>query len=131
MLRCIRDWIDNRRQWRRMHDAAWVPVLPPGPDGVSPFLRHIHDDVLAAVPSLALERSGESETFFRGVIPGTSATLYLYSDGAQIHDGPDELFLAEYYDYETPQQMTDSLLARIRELQPNNSFKGMPLRGTP
>jgi hypothetical protein len=126
----FRNWLRERREWRQMHDAAWSAVILPGPDGISPYMQSIRSDLLAAVPALEFELSGKDEKFFQGVIPGTNAVVYLYGDGAQIHDGPNELFWAEYHDYKTPQELTDRLVARVIEVQPNNSFKPKPLRGS-
>jgi hypothetical protein len=126
MLQRLRNWLLERREWRRIHDAAWSAVIIPGPDGISPYLQSIRADLLAAVPNLEFESCGESETFFQGTIPGTEAILYLYGDGAQIHDGPKELFWAEYYDYKTPQELTDSVVARVLEVPSNNSVRSFP-----
>jgi hypothetical protein len=130
MIQRFRKWLRERREWRRAHDAAWSAVIIPGSDGISPYMQSILADLLAAVPALKFELSGKDEKFFQGVIPGTNAVVYLYADGAQIHDGPNELFWAEYYDYKTPQELTDRLVAKVLEVQPNNSFKPNPLRGS-
>ena len=119
----FRQWFSARRSWRRTHDSAWSAVIVPGLDGTSPYLQSLRDDLLDAIPELQLRLSGDTEKYLQGVIPETEAIVYLYSDGAQIHDGPNELFWAEYHDYLTPQELTEALVARVREVQSNNSFK--------
>ena len=129
MLSRFRKWLQERREWRRIHDAAWSGVIMPGPDGVSPYLHSVRAELLATVADLDLQLYGETDRFYQGIIPGTDAVVYLYSEGAQIHEGSHELFWAEYHDYKTPQELTERLVARVCEVQPNNSFKPTPLRG--
>lgn len=130
MLRRFRQWLSGNRDWRRVHDLAWAPVISVGPDGLSAFMHSTRDQLLSAVSGLDFELAGESEKFLRGTIPGTSAVLFLYGDGAQIHDGPKELYWAEYYDYQTPKSLTDELVSEVLELRSKNSFKPIPLPGS-
>jgi hypothetical protein len=131
MLLRFRQWLSARRLWRRTHDSAWSAVIVPGPDGISPYLHSLRGDLLDAVPELQLRLSGDTEKYLHGTIPETKAIVYLYSDGAQIHEGPNQLFWAEYHDYLTPQELTEALVSRVRKVHPNPSFKVRPLRGAP
>lgn len=118
MFSRFRKWNDRRREWRRTHDAAWAPATASTPDGLTAFIHAAKDQLLARFSGLDFEIGGQSELFLRASIPGTSAELYLHRDGAQIHDGPNELYYAEDYDYLTPQDLLDEVVAKLGELHP-------------
>ncbi|WP_347259962.1 hypothetical protein [Rudaea sp.] len=121
MLSRFRQWRNKRREWRSTHDSAWATAIVATSDGLTPFIHATRDQIVARFGGFNFVLSGQSEKFLRATIPGTTADLYLYGEGAQIHDGPKELYFAEHYDYLTPQELSDELVARLIELQPNNS----------
>ena len=128
MFSRFRQWRSKRREWRHAHDSAWAAAIVETSDGLTPPIHATRDQLVARVGDLNFELSGRSERFLRATISGTTADLYLYGEGAQIHDGPKELYYAEYFDYLTPQELTAEVVAKVVELQPNNSFKPNPLR---
>jgi len=75
---------------------------------------------------LALKRSGKRESYLAGAISGTDLVLYLYLDEAQVH-GSKHRFIAEKWDYDSPDTLIDGLVSFVRaRLQSNHAFESGP-----
>jgi len=61
-----------------------------------------------------------------GAISGTDLVLYLYLDEAQVH-GSKHRFIAEKWDYDSPDTLIDGLVSFVRaRLQSNHAFESGP-----
>jgi hypothetical protein len=110
MLRRFLNWRKERKERRLAHDRAWLPAIAMTPDGLSEFIHLAREALISACGEIRFEVRGDSEKYLCGTLPGTTVTVYLNGDGAQIHDGPRELFWSEYYDYDTPAQLVERLV---------------------
>jgi hypothetical protein len=110
MLQRFLNWRTRRRERREAHDRAWLPAVAVTPDGLSTFIHSARGALINACGEIHFELRGTAEKYLCGTLPGTSATVYLNGDGAQIHDGPRELFWSEYHDYDNPEHLVNSLV---------------------
>ncbi len=114
MFAKLQRWFAANRSWRQAHDAAWSQAVVPGPDGLTSFQHQASEQLCAVVGVIAFQRPGQSETYLLGKLPGTDASVFIYTDGAQIHVGPKALFLAEREDYAAPQDLIQRFVAAAR-----------------
>lgn len=116
MFRQFVEWRKKARERRKAHDLAWNAFVTSSPDGLTEFDRKAEESLRRVIDGISFDKRGTSEPYLYGAIPGTTAVIYLHGDGAQIHDGPSELFWSEYYDYETPDDLVNTLVARARDI---------------
>ena len=67
--------------------------------------------LVASIGPVSLQQAGINETYLTGKLPGTEADIYIYSDGAQIHNGSKVIFMAEREDHATPQALIQQFAA--------------------
>lgn len=92
---------------------AWDPVVAPGADGFTPFQRQTEAAFQALVPNAPLTRAGVREAFLTGPIPGSTAVVFIYLDGAEVSGGANSL-RAERWDFETPDALMEACLASVK-----------------
>lgn len=86
------------------------------PDGLTLFQHRASAQLCTVVGAIAFQRLGQSETYLAGKLPGTDASVFIYVDGAQIHAGPEALFLAEREDYAAPQDLIQGFVAAAQSV---------------
>jgi len=111
--------------WKRLsarsvaHDAAWKSAEDVGEDGLTNFQSLALPALEAVTGPLALSRVGTKEFYLTGPIRNTDLVLYLYTDEAQTH-GSSRRFIAEKWDYDSPEALINALVAFVRaSLQSN------------
>jgi hypothetical protein len=109
-------WLERRAEERRAFDEAWRGAADIGDGGLSNFQRSAIAAIEAEVGSISLTTDGEKESYLRGSVPGTSLSLYVYRDEAQVH-GSESRFIAEKYDYDSPTQLIGKLVKFIKDAQ--------------
>lgn len=115
MFGAIQRWLESNREWHRGQSEIWPQYLVVGPDGLSRFQAEAQQRLAASVGSVKLVKAGKSDVYLTGKLPGTKATVYIYSDGVQIHVGPKASFMAEREDFANPQQLLEQFIASAEQ----------------
>ena len=85
MFSAIFKMFRKNRAWRKVHEWTWSAALVRENDGPT-RLQHLARTALEQqFGSMQLEALGVKERYLQGPLSGTQATLYIYSDGTQIH----------------------------------------------
>jgi hypothetical protein len=106
----------QRAEERRAFGQAWRDAADIGDDLLSNFQRNAVSAIKAEVGSMSLMTGGEMESYLYGSVPGTSLSLYVYRDEAQVH-GSASRFSAEKWDYDSPAQLIGKLVKFIKDAQ--------------
>lgn len=116
-------WVRKQREWRRVHDASWSTIgTPSGDDGLTDFQRLAEQALVASVGPLPVDTAGDSDMYLTAKLPNTTAVIYIYADGAQIHAGSSPLFIGEREDYLNPSQLIERFVSVAHEfMQPRNT----------
>ena len=114
MFAKIQRWFAASQSRQRAHESAWSPLVSPEADGLTSFQRQASEQLCAVVGAVAFQRLGKTETYLLGKLPGADASVFIYTDGAQIHVGPKVLFGAEREDYATPKELIQHLVVVAR-----------------
>lgn len=105
------------RDRREAHDAAWATSVTPTAGALGQFSHNAAESLRRNIAGIQFEERGQAERYLFAKIPGTEAVVYLYDDGAQIHEGSRELFWAEHHDYATPEELISSLVEVIKTVR--------------
>ncbi|MGH8274538.1 MAG: hypothetical protein ACRES9_09885 [Gammaproteobacteria bacterium] len=99
-----------------MRDEAWQPAVEAGPDGLTPFQQQTLERLRLAVKGISLQQygPGQGEAYLKGPLPGTEATVFVYTDGAEICVGSKTLFSGERWDYVSPDELIESFVSAVR-----------------
>lgn len=99
-----------------MRDRAWQPVIVPGPDGLTQFQIQVRERLRIEVGEISFQQHGpgQGEAYLKGTLPGTEATVFIYTDGAQILRGSKTLFHGEHWDYVSPKELIESFVGFLR-----------------
>src|SRR5262245_34755387 len=120
MLQWLTNWRDRIRARRAAHELAWLHATEMGNDRLTDFQRMAIASLEPITGPLKLEtRAFEdrpSEAYLLGNIPNTNSVLYLYEDGAGIHGAKRAEFIAEKWDYDSPEALCKELVTFVRSL---------------
>jgi hypothetical protein len=114
MLKRLRSWFREQRTWHTEHEATWAPVKQVGSDRLTAFQRECKAALVEALPNLVFETNGEKELYLVAELPNRSAKVYVYEDGANIHEAGND-FIAEEWDYKTPHELITAIVAEAKE----------------
>lgn len=125
MLRIVRQWIRQHREWMADHRKSWAGAGDAGPDGLSAFQRQCMEAVRRTLSSrgmsLANERiEGETERYVVAGVPDLGAELWVYLDGACATSPLGEMRLEEW-DTRSPDEMCDRVAEFFRTLPPSGA----------
>ena len=113
------EWWKRLRARSVAHDSAWQSAGELGEDGLTNFQRLALPALEAVAGPLALSRVGTKEFYLTGPIHNTDLVVYLYTDEAQAH-GSSRKFIAEKWDYDSPEALINALVAFIRTCLQSN-----------
>jgi hypothetical protein len=118
MLQWLKGIAEKRRLAVSAWEAAWRDAGLLGSDGLTDFQRLLISQLEPVTGPLSL-RSDPKVDYLVGPIPGTEATLYVYAQEAQIH-AKAKRFIAEHWDYPTPQHLSARIVAVTLEYLQSN-----------
>jgi hypothetical protein len=115
MLSWFFNFIKRQRRQKAAHRAAWQDAVKPAFDLLSQFQYDAWSALKTESPDIVLHASGNTEQFLSGSIPGTDAVVFLYLDQAEVK-GSNFLFSGEHYDYDTPSDLIQDLVAAAKQV---------------
>ncbi|MDN5872597.1 MAG: hypothetical protein L0H73_18060 [Nitrococcus sp.] len=112
MFARIRRWFAKNKEWRHAHEEAWSQSVTTGADDLTPFQRQASDRLCAEIKSITLQKvgPGQGEAYLMGELPDSHATVFIYTDGAEIYAESKTVFSAERWDYQTPHELVQKFV---------------------
>ena len=124
MLNWLKRWRESSREWGHGQNVVWPDFVTVSVNGLTQFQNQAVQKLVASVGPIQLQQAGTTETYLTGKLPGTESVIFIYPDGAQIHNNSKAVFMAEREDHATPQELIQQFLAAASaEVQPNYSVK--------
>jgi hypothetical protein len=119
----FKKWRERHRDKRIAWERAWGEASVRRPDGHTNFQHLVLDAIEPMVGRLTLSvTTGEVEQYLRGPLLGTDLTLYLYVD--EVQAGGKNGFIAEKWDFDSPQEFADAFASFVHaRLEPNTRLE--------
>jgi len=114
MFNWLKRWRESSREWSYGQNVVWPTFLSVDANGLTRFQQEAIEQLVASIGPVQLEKAGTKETYLTGKLPGTEAIVFIYADGAQIHNKPKVIFMAEREDHATPQELLKQFVASAR-----------------
>jgi hypothetical protein len=122
----VLQWFGRQRQWRREHIASFSAVSGIQPDGLTLFQHRALAAVARAATPDRFERvptKSEPGVYLHGPLGHLGHELYIYPNEAAISHGSKPHAIFEEWDYRTPEELIDALVASASLVLPNISLQ--------
>ena len=94
---------------------TWMLSIEAGESGLSPFQEKALWAIRQEMTNFEFRTEGQSDPYLVATVPPSGALVYVYRDGAALQ-GVSMDVRFERWDYESPGELIDALIKKLRGL---------------